>query len=195
MKHTVADEYIFQNNHKTGIIRRHKCSGVNRIVMMFSFVTEENGTYRPQSLSAGITSPRQRLLLMPDEPDRRGKVTPSRNQEQARPATTWADRESDSESARSHSRISTSSDATSPRVSTSRPDAITRLSTSEPASGTCPVIAPMQQNKSTIVRPRSFVCAADDARPKKRVKMRCPEAHAETSKISPPTEDGIKFML
>lgn len=103
--------------------------------MMFSFVTEENGTYRPQSLSAGITSPRQRLLLMPDEPDRRGKVTPSRNQEQARPATTWADRESDSESARSHSRISTSSDATSPRVSTSRPDAITRLSTSEPASG------------------------------------------------------------
>ncbi len=125
MKHTVADEYIFLNNHKTDIIRRHKCSGVNRIVMMFSFVTEENGTYRPQSLSAGITSPRQRLLLMPDESDRREKVTPSRNQEQARPATSWADSESDPESARSHSRISTSSDATSPRVSTSRPDAIT----------------------------------------------------------------------
>ena len=163
MKHTVADEYIFLNNHKTGIIRRHKCSDVNRIVMMFSFVTEENGTYRPQSLSAGITSPGQRLLLMPDEPDRRGKVTPSRNQEQARPATTWADRESNSESARSHSRISTSSDATSPRVSTSRPDAITRLSTSEPTAGTCPVIAPVQQNKSTIVRLRSFGCPATDA--------------------------------
>ncbi|HCP4662518.1 TPA: hypothetical protein ODO43_001762 [Escherichia coli] len=80
MKHTVADEYIFLNNHKTGIIRRHKCSGVNRIVMMFSFVTEDNGTYHPQSLSAGITSPGQQLLLMPDEPDRREKITPSRNQ-------------------------------------------------------------------------------------------------------------------
>ncbi|MDM9203307.1 hypothetical protein QU767_11065, partial [Escherichia coli] len=54
MKHTVADEYIFLNNHKTGIIRRHKCSGVNRIVMMFSFVTEDNGTYHPQSLSASL---------------------------------------------------------------------------------------------------------------------------------------------
>lgn len=98
--------------------------------MMFSFVTEENGTYRPQSLSAGITSPRQRLLLMPDEPDRREKVTPSRNQEQARPATTWADRESGPESARSHSRISTS----------------------EPTAGTCPVIAPVQQRQTAIVR-------------------------------------------
>ncbi|HFX8026473.1 TPA: hypothetical protein ACIF5A_004799, partial [Escherichia coli] len=66
-------KYIFLNNHKTGIIRRHKCNGVNRNVMMFSFVTEENRTYHPQSLSSGITSPGQRLLLMPDEPDRREK--------------------------------------------------------------------------------------------------------------------------
>ncbi|WP_214679764.1 hypothetical protein, partial [Escherichia coli] len=67
MKHTVADEYIFLNNHKTGINRRHKCSGVNRIVMMFSFVTEDNGTYLPQSLSSGITFLGQQLFLIPDE--------------------------------------------------------------------------------------------------------------------------------
>lgn len=48
---------------------------------------------------------------------------------------------SEPESARSHS-----------RGSTSQPDAITRLSTSEPASSTCLAIAPVQQNKSTIVR-------------------------------------------
>ncbi|EPD3214642.1 hypothetical protein ACR9FE_004812, partial [Escherichia coli] len=57
-----------------------------------------------------------------------------------------------------------SSPAINPRVSTSRPDAITLLSTSEPASGTCLAIAPVQQNKSTVIKPRSFVCAADDAR-------------------------------
>ncbi|MBP2794704.1 hypothetical protein J8352_22805, partial [Escherichia coli] len=35
-------------------------------------------------------------------------------------------------------------------------------------------VAPAQQNKSTIVRLRSFVCIADDA-PEKRVNMSSPE--------------------
>ncbi|HHH7729879.1 TPA: hypothetical protein ACP2TL_004916 [Escherichia coli] len=54
------------------------------------------------------------------------------------------------------------------------PDAITRLSSSEPASDTSLAVAPAQQNKSTIVRLRSFVCIADDA-PEKRVNMSSPE--------------------
>ncbi|WP_218077402.1 hypothetical protein, partial [Escherichia coli] len=64
----------------------------------------------------------------------------------------------------------------STRVSTSRPDAITRLSSSEPASDTSLAVAPAQQNKSTIVRLRSFVCIADDA-PEKRVNMSSPERY------------------
>ncbi|WP_445451558.1 phage tail tip domain-containing protein, partial [Escherichia coli] len=51
---------------------------------------------------------------------------------------------------------------------------ITRLSSSEPASDTSLAAAPAQQNKSTIVRLRSFVCIADDA-PEKRVNMSSPE--------------------
>ncbi|EFA5327622.1 hypothetical protein EYX55_28080 [Escherichia coli] len=70
----------------------------------------------------------------------------------------------------------TSSPAISTRVSTSRPDAITRLSSSEPASDTSLAVAPAQQNKSTIVRLRSFVCIADDA-PEKRVNMSSPERY------------------
>ncbi|WP_137462191.1 hypothetical protein, partial [Escherichia coli] len=45
---------------------------------------------------------------------------------------------------------------------------------SEPASDTSLAAAPAQQNKSTIVRLRSFVCIADDA-PEKRVNMSSPE--------------------
>ncbi|EFO2305930.1 hypothetical protein DSH47_27695, partial [Escherichia coli] len=86
--------------------------------------------------------------------------------------------ESEPESARSHSRGCTSSPAISTRVSTSRPDAITRLSSSEPASDTSLAVAPAQQNKSTIVRLRSFVCIADDA-PEKRVNMSSPEYYRE----------------
>ncbi|WP_096850124.1 hypothetical protein [Escherichia coli] len=48
------------------------------------------------------------------------------------------------------------------------------LSSSEPASDTSLAVAPAQQNKSTIVRLRSFVCIADDA-PEKRVNMSSPE--------------------
>ncbi|EFH9021705.1 hypothetical protein EGX56_23470 [Escherichia coli] len=51
---------------------------------------------------------------------------------------------------------------------------MTRLSSSEPASDTSLAVAPAQQNKSTIVRLRSFVCIADDA-PEKRVNMSLPE--------------------
>ncbi|EEU9546798.1 hypothetical protein FXI24_21540 [Escherichia coli] len=51
---------------------------------------------------------------------------------------------------------------------------MTRLSSSEPASDTSLAAAPAQQNKSTIVRLRSFVCIADDA-PEKRVNMSSPE--------------------
>lgn len=69
-----------------------------------------------------------------------------------------ADSESEPESARSYSRGCTSSPAISTRVSTSRPDAITRLSSSEPVSDTSLAVAPAQQNKSTIVRRRSFIC-------------------------------------
>ncbi|WP_137561163.1 hypothetical protein, partial [Escherichia coli] len=43
-----------------------------------------------------------------------------------------------------------------------------------PASDTSLAAAPAQQNKSTIVRLRSFVCIADDA-PEKRVNMSSPE--------------------
>ncbi len=75
------------------------------------------------------------------------------------------DSRSEPESARSHF-----------RGSTSRPDAITRLSTSEPASGTCLAIAPVQQNKSTIVRRRPFVCAASGS-PEKYVNMSLPERY------------------
>ena len=54
-----------------------------------------------------------------------------------------------------------------PYVSTVQPDAITRLSASEPASRHLPGDRPVQQNKSTIVRRRPFVCA-----PVARLKMR-----------------------
>ncbi|EFD5343786.1 hypothetical protein E0384_24220 [Escherichia coli] len=53
---------------------------------------------------------------------------------------------------------------------------MTRLSTSSPASGTCPAIALVQQNKSTIVRLRSFVCAASGS-PEKCVNMSSPDAY------------------
>ncbi|HGV2852384.1 TPA: hypothetical protein ACNCHT_005376, partial [Escherichia coli] len=49
-------------------------------------------------------------------------------------------------------------------------------SSSEPASDTSLAVAPAQQNKSTIVRLRSFVCIADDA-PEKRVNMSSPECY------------------
>ncbi|EOM2730666.1 hypothetical protein ACNFUI_004845 [Escherichia coli] len=55
-------------------------------------------------------------------------------------------------------------------------DTITRLSTSEPTSGTCLAIAPVQQNKSTIVRRRPFVCAASGS-PEKYVNMSLPERY------------------
>ncbi|EGO7623174.1 hypothetical protein WKQ52_004860 [Escherichia coli] len=51
------------------------------------------------------------------------------------------------------------------------------LSSSEPASDTSLAVAPAQQNKSTIVRLRSFVCIADDA-PEKRVNMSSPEYYS-----------------
>ncbi|WP_205694957.1 hypothetical protein, partial [Escherichia coli] len=40
------------------------------------------------------------------------------------------------------------------------------------------LVAPAQQNKSTIVRRRSFVCIADDA-PEKRVNMSSPEYYRQ----------------
>ncbi|MEC5461995.1 hypothetical protein P9860_026225, partial [Escherichia coli] len=92
------------------------------------------------------------------------------------PATTRADSEPEPESARSHSRGRTSLPATNTRVSTSRPDAFTRLNTSEPAAGTCLAIAPVQQNKSTIVRRRSIVCTASGS-PEKCVNMSSPDAY------------------
>jgi len=92
------------------------------------------------------------------------------------PASTRADSESEPESARSHSRGRTSLPATNTRVSTSRPDAIPRLSTSEPTAGICLAIAPVQQNKSTIVRRRPFVCAASGS-PEKCVNMSLPERY------------------
>ncbi|EOP2829275.1 hypothetical protein QSQ03_005167, partial [Escherichia coli] len=45
------------------------------------------------------------------------------------------------------------------------------------ASDTSLAAAPAQQNKSTIVRLRSFVCIADDA-PEKRVNMSSPEYYS-----------------
>ncbi|WP_137537295.1 N-acetyltransferase [Escherichia coli] len=59
---------------------------------------------------------------------------------------------------------------------------MTRLSSSEPASDTSLAAAPAQQNKSTIVRLRSFVCIADDA-PEKRVNMSSPEYYEEDGKL------------
>ncbi|EFH7639372.1 hypothetical protein GJ327_15255 [Escherichia coli] len=56
---------------------------------------------------------------------------------------------------------------------------MTRLSSSEPVSDTSLAVAPAQQNKSAIVRLRSFVCIADDA-PEKRVNMSSPEYYERT---------------
>ncbi|API12783.1 hypothetical protein EGX65_20650 [Escherichia coli] len=55
-------------------------------------------------------------------------------------------------------------------------------SSSEPASDTSLAVAPAQQNKSTIVRLRSFVCIADDA-PEKRVNMSSPEYYLTKKRV------------
>ncbi|MXE26591.1 hypothetical protein FQZ41_25930 [Escherichia coli] len=53
---------------------------------------------------------------------------------------------------------------------------MTRLSPSEPASDTSLALAPVQQNKSTIVRRRSIACTASGS-PEKCVNMSSPDAY------------------
>ncbi|NGI53764.1 hypothetical protein G5693_27795, partial [Escherichia coli] len=58
------------------------------------------------------------------------------------------------------------------------------------ASDTSLAVAPAQQNKSTIVRLRSFVCIADDA-PEKRVNMSSPEQYLSSSEPASDTSLAV----
>ncbi|MCR1088416.1 hypothetical protein, partial [Escherichia coli] len=62
---------------------------------------------------------------------------------------------------------------------------------SEPVSDTSLAVAPAQQNKSTIVRLRSFVCIADDA-PEKRVNMSSPEYYEIPGNTGRAALSGLK---